>query len=41
VEEEATVGEIVDRLRIIGDDSSGLFHLDEELAKRVFTMPAK
>ena len=41
VEEEATVGEIVDRLRLIGDESSGLFHLDAELAKRVFTMPAK
>jgi ferritin len=41
VEEEATVGEIVDRLRLIGDDSSGLFHLDAELSKRVFTMPAK
>ncbi len=41
VEEEATVGEIVDRLRLIGDDSSGLFHLDSELAKRVFAMPAK
>ncbi len=41
VEEEATVGEIVDRLRLIGDDSSGLFHLDAELAKRVFTLPAK
>lgn len=41
VEEEATVGEIVDRLRLIGDDTSGLFYLDAELAKRVFTMPAK
>ncbi len=41
VEEEATVGEIVDRLRLIGDDSSGLFLLDSELAKRVFTLPAK
>lgn len=41
VEEEATVGEIVDRLRLIGDDSSGLFHLDAELGKRVFTIPAQ
>jgi ferritin len=41
VEEEATVGEIVDRLRLIRDDSSGLFHLDSELGKRVFAMPAK
>ena len=41
VEEEATVGGIVDRLRLIGDDSSGLFLLDSELAKRVFTLPVK
>jgi len=41
VEEEATVGEIVDRLRLIGDDSSGLFLLDSELSKRVFTLPVK
>ncbi len=41
VEEESTVGEIVDRLRLIGDDSSGLFLLDSELAKRVFTLPVK
>ena len=41
VEEEATVGEIVDRLRLIGNDSSGLFFLDAELAKREFTLPAK
>lgn len=41
VEEEATVGEIVDRLRLIGEDSSGLFFLDSELSKRVFTLPQK
>jgi ferritin len=41
VEEEATVGEIVNRLRLIGDDSSGLLLLDTELAKRVFTLPQK
>ena len=40
VEEEATAGQIVDRLRLIGTDSSGLFFLDAELAKRVFVMPA-
>lgn len=39
VEEESTVGSIVDRLRLIGEDSSGLFLLDAELGKRVFTMP--
>ncbi|MBW6521759.1 MAG: ferritin [Desulfoarculaceae bacterium] len=41
VEEESTVGQIVDRLRLIGNDSSGLFFLDAELAKRVFVMPVK
>lgn len=41
VEEEATVGQIVDRLRLIGTDSSGLFFLDAELAKRVFVAPVK
>lgn len=41
VEEEASVGEIVDRLRLIGDDSSGLFLLDTELGKRVFTVPSE
>lgn len=41
VEEEATAGQIVDRLRLIGKDSSGLFLLDTELAKRVFVMPVK
>lgn len=41
VEEEASVGEIVDKLKLIKNDSSGLFFLDAELAKRVFTPPAK
>ncbi|MDH3348137.1 MAG: ferritin [Desulfobulbaceae bacterium] len=39
VEEEASVGAIVDKLRLIGNDSSGLFLLDAELGKRVFTPP--
>ncbi len=39
VEEEASVGEIVDKLRLIGNDSSGLFFLDAELGKRTFTPP--
>jgi len=39
VEEEATVGEVVDKLRLIKDDSSGLFLLDAEMNKRVFTLP--
>lgn len=41
VEEESGVGEIVDKLTLIKDDTSGLFFLDAELGKRVFTIPAK
>ncbi|MBM9603239.1 ferritin [Desulfopila inferna] len=37
VEEEANVGNVVDRLALIGDDSAGLFALDMEMAKRTFT----
>ncbi len=40
VEEEASADEVVQQLRLIGDDASGLFMLDRELAQRVFTMPA-
>jgi ferritin len=36
VEEEASAGEVVDRLTLIGDDSAGLFALDLEMGKRVF-----
>jgi ferritin len=41
VEEEASVGEVLNKLRLIQNDSSGLFMLDAELAKRAFTPPAK
>jgi ferritin len=41
VEEEAGVGEIVEKLKLIKDDTSGLFFLDAELGKRVFTLPVK
>jgi ferritin len=41
VEEEATVGEVVNKLKLIKNDSSGLFYLDAELGKRIFTMPQK
>jgi ferritin len=41
VEEESTVGAVVDKLRLIGDNSSALFLLDAELAKRIFTPPVK
>lgn len=40
VEEEASVGEVVNKLKLIKDNSSGLFLLDAELSKRVFTMPS-
>jgi ferritin len=41
VEEEDTVGGVLDKFRLIGDDKSGLFVLDRELSSRVFTPPAK
>jgi ferritin len=41
VEEEASVGAIVDKLKLIKEDTSGLFLLDAELGKRVFTLPQK
>ncbi len=41
VEEEATAGDVLGKFRLIGDDKSGLFALDQELGKRVFTPPAK
>ena len=40
VEEEANAGAILDKLKLIGKESGGLFALDQELAQRVFTMPA-
>lgn len=39
VEEEASVGEVLDRLRLIGTDSGGMFAMDMEMAKRIFTEP--
>ena len=40
VEEEANVGTLLDRMKMIADDSAGMFALDMEMAKRVFTPPA-
>lgn len=40
VEEEATATGIVNKLKMIGQDASSLFALDQELGQRVFTMPA-
>jgi ferritin len=40
VEEEASVDQVVQQLRLVGKDSQGLFLIDRELATRVFTPPA-
>jgi ferritin len=40
VEEEASAGEIVDKLKLIGTDANGLFMLDNELGQRQFVLPA-
>ena len=37
VEEEASVDEVLQQLKIVGDDGTGLFILDKEMAARVFT----
>ena len=39
VEEEASVGAVIAQLELIGDDKSGLFALDKELATRTFIAP--
>lgn len=39
VEEESSADEVVQKLKLVGDDS-GLFMLDQELGQRVFTPPA-
>ncbi|MGD9946965.1 MAG: ferritin [Desulfobulbus sp.] len=39
VEEEASVGEVVEKMKLIKDNPSGLFMMDAELGKRVFVMP--
>ncbi len=38
VEEEASTSEIVDKLRLIGDDGRGLLMIDRELGARQFTV---
>jgi ferritin len=39
VEEEASANEVVEKLKLIQDNPSGLFLLDAELGKRVFIPP--
>lgn len=41
VEEEASVGEVVEKMKMIGDDSAGMFAMDMEMGKRIFTPPAE
>ncbi|BHH82882.1 ferritin [Desulforhopalus sp. 52FAK] len=41
VEEEASVGEVFERMKMIDGDSAGMFAMDMELSKRVFTAPAE
>jgi len=36
VEEEATFGEIIDQMKIVGGDGYGLYAIDKELGARVF-----
>ncbi len=40
VEEEASADEVVQKLKLVGDDNAGLFMLDGEMGQRVFTPPA-
>jgi len=39
VEEEKNVQDVIDQLKMIGRDGSGLYMLDKELATRVFVAP--
>ena len=41
VEEEASADEIVQKLKLVGKEGSGLFMIDQELSQRVFTPPSK
>lgn len=40
VEEEETANQLVERLRLIGNDNLALYMLDQELATRVYNVPA-
>lgn len=40
VEEESTAADLVSRLKLVGDNPQGLFMVDQQLAARVFTVPA-
>lgn len=40
VEEEASAGEILDKIKIISNDGAAMYLLDKELGARIFTPPA-
>jgi ferritin len=40
VEEEANASDILSKFKMVGGEASGLFMIDTELAKRVFTPPS-
>jgi len=40
VEEEETAGQFIDRLKLIANDGLALYMLDQELASRVYNVPA-
>lgn len=40
VEEEETARNLIDRLKLIGDNGMGLYAFDQELATRTYTVPA-
>jgi len=39
VEEESTVGEIIDHIKLVGENGYGLYTIDKELASRTFVDP--
>ncbi len=41
VEEEATVGDLLNKIKLIGETGNAAFVLDQELAKRIFVPPAQ
>ncbi len=41
VEEEASAGDVLQKVKRVGDNTSSLFILDQELATRIFTPPVQ
>lgn len=41
VEEEASASDVLQKIKLVGNDGNGLFILDKELAARIFTPPPK